>query len=469
MNVSPSDPPASLPRRIRHAWQRKGWLKPFRNAGILAIGGGAQGVIQLAAIAIASQALGAGGFGTLVLVDTVRRFVGGVLRLRAKETVMRFGARALQDDAPNGAFARMLSFAVWLDVLSAVAGASVILLSMGTLVHWLNITPELADEARMYGLCVVFIALSGSAEAVLRLFDRFDLVALRNVIAPIIQLAGSALGLAVDGGLIFFLTVWFLAYAVARTSLVAGALRELWRHGRLRGLSLHPRHLAGPEPGVWRFAAGTNAMMILGKLRHHGATLAVGALLDPAAAGLVHVARRLGELPGKPVGKVLTPAIFPELARQTAAGKHRKRKKTVWRSTGIAGALGLTLFAILAVFGPSLLGTLFGPEFGDAYLPMVLFGVHGVLRTLTFAFGPLLMSAGRIRVLLGTRIVLTSLELGLMFVLIQHIGPGGVPLAGIIAALLSASVVIPTARHELRRPRDQAPAQAAPPATDSEV
>ena len=374
VTVSPPETAVSIPHRIRRAWLRKGWLKPFRNAGVLALGGGAQGLIQLAAIALATQALGASGFGTLVLLDTARRFVGGVIRLRSKDVIMRFGARALQESAPPGHFNRVLSFAVWLDVLSALAAVSTIVLAMGMVVTWLNMPPGLVDAARIYGTCVVFVALSSSAEALLRLFERFDLVAARNVIAPSIQVVGSALAFVVGGGLTFFLAVWFAAYAIARLTLIGMALWELRRRRRLHEVSLHPSYLAGPEPGAWRFAAATNAMNILGKVREHGTTFIVGALLDPAAVGLVHIAQRLGKMPRKPVSKILTPAFFPEIAHQTASGKHRKRHKTVWRSTLVVGAFGALLFTVLAVFGRTLLAVPVWPSRTTPFGPLMTTG-----------------------------------------------------------------------------------------------
>ena len=457
MTAPPPDTSASTPRRLYHAWRTKGWLRPFRNASLLAASGGAQGVLQLGAIALAAQALGAAGFGTLVLIDTARRFIGGLLRLRAKHVVIRYGARALRADAEPAAFGRVLSFSVWLDILSALIGLTAAVLAMGAAVRWLNMPAEITEAARLYSVCVVFVALSTSAEALLRLFDRFDLVASQNLVTPVIQLAGAALGLVLGAGLPFFLAVWFLAVAASRGTLIAAALWELHRRGRLGALSLHPRGLRAPEPGTWRFTLGTNALDSLTKLRDNGTVLAVGALLDPASAGLVQVARKLGLLPGKPVSKILTPALLPEIARQTADAKHRKRRKTVRRSTAIAGTLGLSLFAVLALFGQTLLARAFGPEFAAAYPVMLLFGLGGVLRMLTFTMGPVLISAGRVRIMLIARIAMTAVQIGLLFVLIPHLGVVGTAMADVIAVLLAAAILVPAARRELRAPKTETP------------
>jgi len=457
---APSDPAeavaASWPRRALHALRTRSGLRPFRNAGLLTLGSGAQGLLQLGAIALAAQALGATGLGMLVLVNTARRFVGGLIRLRSKHVVLRYGARALAEGAGPGAFKRVLSFALWLDILSALAGLAAVLLAMGAAVRWLEMPPEVVGPARAFGVCVVFVALSTTAEALLRLFDRFDVVAGQNLVSPVVQLGGAALGLALGAGLPFFLAVWFLSVAASHGTLTLGAVYELHRRGRLRELSLHPRHLAPPEPGTWRFVISTNLLDALGKLRENGTVLAVGALLDPAAAALLQVARKLGQMPGKPVSKIINPVMVPEFARQTADARHRKRRKTVKRASVISGGLGLGLFALLALLGQPLLTLGFGPEFAAAYPVMLIFGVAGVLRMATFAFGPVLVSAGRMKMVVVADILMTVGQIGLLVVLIPQVGLAGSALAQVGGVLLSATVLIPAGRRELRRPRAEA-------------
>ena len=444
--------PATRFGQIRHAWRTKGWLKPFRSASILAVGRGAQGLLQLAAAAIAAQALGASAFGILVLVNTARQLIGGVAKLRSKHVIMRYGARALEAK-DHERFQHVICFALWLDIIGAAIVAAAIGGGMGTFATLLNIPDQYITAARIFGFCAVFVALSTSAEALLRLFDRFDVVSVQQVIAPVIQVAGGALALWQGGGFLHFMAIWFASFALSRLWLIGAALRELHRNGQLAILRLRFRHLKPPEKGLWRFVVGTNLGDALNQIRQNASVLTVGAMLDPAAAGIVRVAREIGSVPGRPTGKVLIPAVSPEIARQTAAAKQQKRHKTVWRSAAIAGGLGLGLFAVLALFGKPLLNSIFGPSFEAAYGVMLLFGVAGVIRMGTFTLSPLLISSGRISAVIAARICATVSQLALLGLLIPSIGYTGTAIAEIVALLASNLILLYAVRQEMRTPR----------------
>ena len=445
--------PADTLRRLAHAWRNKGWLRPYRSASKLAIGRGAQGLLQLAAAAIAAQALGASGFGMLVLINGSRQLIGGITKLRSKHVIMRYGARALES-GDRERFRHVLGFSLWIDIVSAVVAAVAILALMGQAVIWLNMPPELVSTARLFGLCAVVIALSTSAEALLQLMDRFALISIHQVIAPAAHVAGGAVALSFGQGLTTFVAVWFLGIVLSRLWLIGCALYVLHQRGDLAGFRLRRTHLSAPESGVWRFLFGANASEATTQVRTHAIVLIVAALLNPAAAGLLRVAQQLGRLPGRPTGKILAPAIFPELARQTAAAKHRKRRKTMERSGLIAGGIGITLFAVLVGFGETLLVRVFGPEFAPAYTVMLLFGAGGFVQILSFSMGPLLISAGRVGIVVTARAAGTALQIGAMLVIIPHIGLVGAALAEVMGLVVTNAVLLYWVRRELRSPSD---------------
>jgi O-antigen/teichoic acid export membrane protein len=445
--------PADTLRRLAHAWRTKGWLKPYRSASKLAIGRGAQGLLQLAAAAIAAQALGATGFGMLVLINGSRQLIGGITKLRSKHVIMRYGARALES-GDRERFRHVLGFSIWIDILSAVVAGVAILALMGQAVVWMNMPPALVGTARLFGLCAMVVALSTSAEALLQLLDRFALVSIQQVIAPAVHIVGGAVALSFGEGLTAFVAVWFVGIVLSRLWLIGCALYVLHRRGDLSGFRLRWAYAAAPEPGLWRFLVGANAGEAITQVRTHAIVLIVAALLNPAAAGLLRVAQQLGRLPGRPTGKILGPAIFPELARQTAAAKHRKRRKTMGRSGLIAGGLGLTMFAVLVVFGETLLVRVFGPEFASAYTVMLLFGAGGFVQMLSFAMGPLLISAGRVGIVVAARAAGTVLQIGAMVAMIPHIGIAGAALAEVLGLVVTNAVLLYWVRRELRSPSD---------------
>src|SRR3546814_10730448 len=85
-------------------------------------------------------------------------------------------------------------------------------------------------------------------------------------------------------------------------------------------------------------------------LKHLG-LLAVGWLVGPAAASLFRIARQLAELLTKVNRNLLTPAIYPELARLTARGDIGGRRDMVVRSALLMGGMSAVAFGVLVLVG----------------------------------------------------------------------------------------------------------------------
>lgn len=445
-----------------HALRTKPWLKPFRNAAPLLLGRAAQGVFALLAAALATRTLGVETFGLFVLITTFRQLVTGITKLRARETLMRHGARALHAGDRAG-FQRLLHFSVGLDMVSALVAVAAIWFATAPFAEAIGIPPAHHEPARLFGLCAVFVILTNTPEALLRLLDRFDLVAIQTAVTPMLQAAAALALFLADAGLVAFLAAWFAAIAGSRTWLMAVALREVRRRGVLAGTRPSWRHLAFPGPGVWHFTLVNYAREVVGQVQQHMAVLLAGALLSPAAAGLLRIAQQVGKLPGKPVAKVLVPAIFPELAHATATGKTRRRRKMALRGGLIAAALACVPILVLVLFGKGLITLVFGADFAPAYPVMVGFTVVSLLHVLIFPLQPLLSSAGWAYLLLWTRLAAAAIWAGLVWLLFPIYGLMALPIAEAIAILISGGVKLWAARPYLRGPDARRDGAGAPP------
>lgn len=438
-----------------NGYARKAWFEPLRAAGILALGRSGQGVLKLAAVAVAAQALGTSGFGTLVLINAARKLLGGLVFVRATHLIMRAGAQALETDDRSG-FGRTVAFGFWLDAVSAALATTAVMAATGSVGAWLNLPPDAVTAARLFGLCVVFQALTITAEAVLQLFGRFRILAIQGMVLPGLQLAGGGLAFALDGGLPAFLVVWFVAIALARGCLLAACLVDLHRRGLLAHVRAHARRVRTPEAGAWRYLLAVNAQASMRQVQERGSVIAAGALFDPGAAALVQVARQVGGVLTRPVKTVLTPAILPVLMRQTAANWRKTRRKTVRNFSAGSLAVALAMVGLLVVSGQTILATAFGPDFAGAYPVMLLFALGGVVRVATVTFEPLLASSGRVRPLVAAQAVALAVNLGLLATLIPWIGLEGAALAEALALVLQGLVQWIGARAQLRQ-HDDAP------------
>lgn len=158
--------------------------------------------------------------------------------------------------------------------------------------------------------------------------------------------------------------MWLLGIATGRLYLIAAAAGELRRRRVFAQSLASALTLRAPYPGLWRFVDQNKR-----RPRSTSSTrgiLAIGALLDPTAAGIVRVAQQVGAcLGGRPEN--------PKSGGRTRAYQSDSGRK---RSEAVEDrlALGLACWGLrfrhvrcpLVAFGESLLRVIFGAEFTSA-------------------------------------------------------------------------------------------------------
>lgn len=417
------------------------WLRPIRNAGVLLTGRSVQAVASLVALALAARALGSGAFGSLVLLHGFAVTVAAIAKFQSWQAVLRYGAPALeQRDLPR--LGRVLKFCLLLDTASAAIGLAVVLMAIEPALRLFGLPMELADAARAYGTLVLFMMLNSTPTGVLRLLDRFDLISVQSTVAPLIRLVGCAVLLFWGGGLIEFLAVWFVSAALGRVVLCAFAVFALTHRDILGCLDLSLKGVACPEPGIWRFVAGTNVNGSLRLAQSQLGVLAVGWLVGPAAAGMFRIATQFADLLVKPNNKLLVPAIYPELTRLAAQQRFQERADMVRRTILFAGGVSAVLLALLVVAGKPLITLAAGPEFADAYPTMICLAVAGLIGAWTFPLEPLLVADGRVGETVATRTLAIVAYIGLLYGLLPVIGVIGAGVAGIAYAAICAGLFL---------------------------
>jgi O-antigen/teichoic acid export membrane protein len=406
----------------------------LRNAGLVLGGKVATALLNLAAFSIAMHSLGATRMGVLVLVHGFAQTASSLVKFQSWQAVLRFGAGNLEP-ARRAEFRALLRFTAGLDLASSVVGVlacAVAAWFLGSSFGW---PPEVVPLAALYATSTAFL-VTATPIGLLRLFDRFDLLARRDAMGAGFRLAGAGLAVALGAGLPGFLAAWYAATVLGGLVLIAAAWRETARRGllqpdpagrRLRATQAHP--------GIWGFAWSTNLMTTLSLGSSHVATLCVGWMLGPAAAALFSLARQIGEAALKP-SRFLTPALYPELARLAAAQDREALRRLLRRGLRLSAALALGLLLILAALGEWLLRMVGGAEAAGAYPVMLLLAAAASIGFAGFALEPLLVSVERHGLALRLRALTTAAYVPLALIGLHLVGLEGAGLASIFSALL---------------------------------
>ena len=426
----------------------------LRNAGLILGGKAATALLNLAATSIAIRSLGLEAMGVLVLVHAFARTASSFVKFQSWQAVLRYGAGCLEPER-RAEFHALLRFTAGLDLAASAAGCLVCAAAAWALgpaaFGW---TPEVAAMAALYATSTFFM-VTATPIGLLRLFDRFDLLARRDALGAAVRLVGAALAAAFGGG-------------------SAGLPRRLVRRGRARRAGADRRRLDGAaaaraaqgagergragsrgvrateaHPGIWGFVWSTNLMTTLSLGSTHVATLCVGFVLGPASAALFAVARQIGEAALKP-SRFLTPALYPELARLAAAGDQAGLRTVLRRSLGWSVAAALVLLAALAVLGGPLLRLVGGEAATPAWGVMMLLALAASIGFAGFSLEPLLVSVERHRRALRLRLAAALAYIPVALAGLRFLGLEGVGVAAIVSASLLLAGQALAARRWLR-------------------
>ncbi len=257
---------------------------------------------------------------------------------------------------------------------------------------WLDWTRETIEMAGVFSLCILF-RMSSMPTAVLRLFNRFGIDAFQDIFSGVVRVALVAVAYAAGAGLWTFLLITLSAHIVNSLILTGAGWIILWREGYGGVLTSSCKGIGRRFPGIWGFIWSLNVGNIARRSTRELDILFVGAVLDPAAASLYHVAKKLGEVLGLAVAPVQQ-AVYPEVARLWARAEALRFRRTILQIDLAAGALGLAFLLGIAFNADLLIRLTVGDEFSAAAGPLVvqtigvcvfLFGI--VLRPAVLSMG----------------------------------------------------------------------------------
>ena len=411
---------------------------PFRsilgNASLLLGGRATTGLFSLVYIALAARGLGIEEFGILILVHTYAQTIGDFAEFKSWQAVLQFGVGPYKDGR-TADLQRVVRFSLLLDLIGAVGGLMIALVSVWFLSDRFGWSAEVAGMSMMYSTSILFMSTT-TPIGVLRLMNRFDLIAIQTTISSLVRLIGSPIAYVFHGGLVGFLTVWYLSTVFAFGYMVVSAVVVMHRNGSAAGFRWRaPRPFTQDMPGAWPFVWNINLNSALGLATTKVALLVVGFYFGPREAALFRIARQVSDAAVRPT-KLLVPALYPELARLWAERDLPRLRRLCLQLGASAGLVASAALLILAVFGGPLIRLVVGPGYeGATGIMLWLFGAS-VIGIWGLPMEPLLISTGRSATALRVRAAVAVAYLAALFPAMDHYGLTGAGVAALGASAL---------------------------------
>ena len=418
--------------RIRLAFSRGSTLA--RMSRNIAWGLGSRGfnsVVGIAYLALAARTLGPKSFGEFVLILTYGQMIANFVQFQSWKGVIRYGALHVAADRPDR-LERLFGFTATLDFGSAFVGVLIAAIGAPLIAPLFDWSSDQQISAALFG-AVLLLSTGATPTGMLRLFDRFDLVAFAEAVGPLIRLVGSVIAWINGAHIGVFLIVW--ASAATAQALVQWIAAIVLNRSRIAFGPTPFRQAAHENDGIWRFMLQTNVSNSVSTFWMQLGTLAVGASAGAADAGAFRLAQRLAKGIVRPVRPV-TVALYPELARLVAEDDHAQLRKMFVRVTTVAAALALVVVLLMGFAGREILGLLAGKKFEFAYPFLFLLSVATAIDLAGFAFEPFQDAHGRAWTVLRARLVAATAYAILLASLVPWLGGKGAAIATIICSAL---------------------------------
>ncbi len=355
---------------------------------------------------IVARALGVEDYGLMALGLNVAAIVSRFATLYIRDMVIKY----LAEFHEGGDLPRMLATIKLSLLLDAACGALSVALIMAAgfwagphVLHDGRAWPVLALSAVAY---VSQNVADDTALGVLRLFNRFRLMAVVDLSGAALRLALAAVAIwGLEWGVFGVLGALALTNLLVNLTLLASALALVHRIIPLRTPA--PISLLAPRAGEIRsFLTHNYFMSVTGATCANADLTLVGYFVGKDAAGVYRVAKSFVILMSQ-AAYAVSHVLYPHVARLWSRGDFARLKAFVRRLSGVMGGGSLLLYGALFVVVPPAIRWMLGPQFAEAGTLFRLMAWGVVVWTPFMWATSLLLAAGRTDLLLRSS-VLTS-------------------------------------------------------------
>ncbi len=428
------------------------------NASLIAVAKLISMGLGLVTLVIAAAHLNVNAFGTLIFIHAYMLFFAEVTTFKTWQAIIRFGAEDLE--AGNATrLSRLFKFSIKIDALSVVVAyiLSLAIMAVAIIAAEHRADLPLADNIDLKALqktvalycLVILLRQNGTSTGVLRLFDRFDLLAIRTLVTPVVRLIGASYVAWAGYGFTGFLLVWFAASALSYVCNIVLAVTELKKRGLLGSVIRARQNFFKPRAGLWSFVIKSNIDSSINGASSHLPQLLVMAVFGAAWSGVFKVAYEISKLLAGAF-KLLDQVIYPELAKMVS----RRQTNAIWRLTIRAALIMFSvslLFALgLVLAGPDLLTSVFGQSYKQAApLAALLVAAAALLAFITPLY-PIFYAVDKPERAIQVRLAALLVYIAAFFMLTPILGQMTPGWAAIIGNLFASVIIIFYTRSTLK-------------------
>lgn len=397
------------------AWlQDEAFARLLRNAGWLLSSNGITTLLGLIGTVFKARALGPEQFGLLAVIIAYSQVIGRFFTFQPWQALIKYGAESLQRKRYNE-FLGYVKLTLLLDFVSSFLSTVVAIGGVYLYGSWQAWNENTIQMTVVFNLGLLF-GLSSAPIGVLRLLERFHLLALNQVMGALVQFAGVVLVYCLGGGIWGFLMVILISGILKNVHLLYITFQELTK----KNMYIQPASIVNYRPFLgfcwWTYL--TSSMSIPIKQLD---VIIASAVISLEAAGIFKIIKQFTQLFNMLVDPVYQSA-YPQFALNIADGKNRDALKYAGKMVILTLIILGPIILLLAGSSVFWLPIVFGQDYGSGWLPLVVFSVFALLAFASSSIHPLFLAMGFVKLNTGIALISNAIYLLLAFMLGRRYG-----------------------------------------------
>ncbi|QGG47309.1 oligosaccharide flippase family protein [Heliorestis convoluta] len=306
--------------------------KLLKNAGTLLSGNIIASVMGLLTLIITARTLGPEAFGILVLIQTYILVVDGLMNFQSWQAMIKFGTD-FNENQEVDLFKAMIKYVLLIDVLTAIIATILAITMIKVIGPFINIDENVYHYVMLFSFVILF-HVSGVPIAILRMFNKFKLLAFQAVLTSLIKLIGVIILFITESELLGFVIVWVITDIAGHILLQYLGFRELKKRNLSNILDIRINLLKGYIKNIWTFIITTNLNSSIRMSTRQLDILIVGSILGNHAVGLYKVAKQFSSVLSR-LADPLYKAIYPQLTKLYTQKKLLDFKNLIIQSSAL--------------------------------------------------------------------------------------------------------------------------------------
>ncbi len=424
------------------------------NARLMFVAKTLSAVVGFATLIVAAKGLSKTDFGIVLFLHGYVVLFSKIATFESWRSMIRFGNDDLHNKDITG-LAKLIRFCLALDYIAAMVAFLVAIGFAAFVVNFLGHLPAFDGTTHnfdvnhlspyLYGYCaLILVSQQGTSIGIFRLFNRFDMLAARALVMPVVRLGGVLIAFWLNSGFEGYLIAWFAGSLLGKLALPVLAFIELQRRHLTLALLEKSPGIRLKRQGVWPFVWKSNIDATLAAGMSQLPLILMGPLLGTEYVAIYKIAEEVANLLSRTI-LLIDQVVYPEFARMVSRGEPGNIWKIVVKSAAVLLTGGIVLSVTVALARPAIVDASYGAGYQDIVQLSILLVLAAAITGVNAPIFPVFYATHRPETAIWVRSIGLVTYLFSLVIFSQWFGfsgPGWAAITGNLVSVLLAVILV---------------------------